>query len=114
LEYVSGFLGKNYNVLTAASGQEALQVAKDCTTELDLLLSDFEMARMSGIELATQLTAARPKIKILLMSGFSGGTLILNEGWHFLAKPFVPSQLLTLIQGLVTPEKETRYQTGKD
>jgi CheY-like chemotaxis protein len=66
LEYVSGFLGKNYNVLTAASGQEALQVAKDCTTELDLLLSDFEMARMSGIELATQLTAARPKIKILL------------------------------------------------
>ncbi len=42
------------------------------------------------MDLATQITLARPKIQVLLMSGFPGGMLVLNEGWHFLAKPFVP------------------------
>jgi hypothetical protein len=36
------------------------------------------------------------------MSGFIGGMLVLNEGWHFLAKPFVPSQLRALIAGLAS------------
>jgi hypothetical protein len=39
----------------------------------------------------------------LMMSGFSEGMLVLNEGWHFLAKPFIESQLQTLITGLVDP-----------
>jgi CheY-like chemotaxis protein len=112
LEFVSSFLEEDYNVLTAVSGQEALQVAKDCKTDLDLLLSDFEMPKMSGIELATELAVTRPRIRILLMSGFTGGTLVLNEGWHFMAKPFVPSQLTTLIRGLISPEKSTKFKTG--
>jgi DNA-binding NarL/FixJ family response regulator len=54
-------------------------------------VSDFQMAGMSGIELATKLTAQRPQIKVLMMSGFSEGMLVLNEGWHFLAMPFIES-----------------------
>jgi CheY-like chemotaxis protein len=104
LALTSGFLAENYNVLTAANGKEALQMMKDYQGELDLLLSDFEMPGMSGIELATQLAAKRPQMKILLMSGFPGGTLVLNEGWHFMPKPFVPSQMRLLIQGLISPE----------
>jgi hypothetical protein len=38
-----------------------------------------------------------------MMSGFSEGMLVLNEGWDFLAKPFVASQLQTLIIGLIDP-----------
>jgi two-component system, cell cycle sensor histidine kinase and response regulator CckA len=109
LQFISNFLEQDYNVLTAASGQEALQVAKDCRRDLDLLLSDFEMPGMSGIQLATQLAVAAPNIKILLMSGFTGGTLVLNEGWHFMAKPFVPSQMTTLIRGLISPEIRTKF-----
>jgi hypothetical protein len=30
--------------------------------------------------------------------------LILNEGWHFLAKPFIPSQLRMLIAGLIAQQ----------
>jgi len=110
LKFVSSFLQEDYTVLTAASGQEALRVAKDCKTDLDLLLSDFEMPKMSGIELATELAATRPNIKVLLMSGFTGGTLVLNEDWHFMAKPFVPSQLTTLIRGLISPEKSSKFK----
>lgn len=60
---------------------------------------------MSGIQLATEMTTSRPNLKVLLMSGFTEGMLVLNEGWHFLAKPFIPSQLRALVTGLLYPDK---------
>jgi hypothetical protein len=51
------------------------------------------MPEMTGIELATQICQERPEMKVLLMSGFTGGMLILKEGWRFLDKPFIPSEL---------------------
>ena len=63
------------------------------------------MEGMSGVELATKMTCERPQLKVLLMSGFTEGMLVLNEGWHFLAKPFINSQLRAerLIVGLCQP-----------
>ena len=61
---------------------------------IHLLLSDFDMPGMNGIALATQISVERPQIKVLLMSGFTEGMLVLNEGWHFLPKPFIASQLM--------------------
>ena len=90
-----------YDVLNANSGPEALQVAEENPGNIDLLLSDFQMPGMSGVELATALSRTRPDIKVLLMSGFPDGMLVLNEGWHFLAKPFIASQLSSLVAGLV-------------
>lgn len=109
LKSVTGMLGREYNVLRASSGAEALQRSKDFKSEIHLLLSDFQMTGMTGIELATQITAQRVRIKVLLMSGYPAGMLILNEGWHFLPKPFIPSQLLTLISGLISPIKSSRF-----
>ena len=103
----------DYSVITAASGKEALQKARNFSGEIHLLLSDFEMPNMNGVDLATAITFERPEIKVLLMSGFVGGTLILNEGWHFLPKPFVPSQLRALISGLVFPDKKLDLLMGK-
>ena len=66
-------------------------------------MTDFQLGGMNSIELATQITVQRPKIKVLLMSGFADGMVALGEGWRFLAKPFVPSQLLTVVADLVSP-----------
>jgi CheY-like chemotaxis protein len=109
LSFVSGFLGAEYNIILANNGLEAVQRAHEFKEEIHLLLSDFSMAGMTGIEVATQITAERPKIKVLLMSGFTGGMLVLNEGWHFLAKPFIPSQLRTIIAGLISPVPKSRF-----
>jgi two-component system cell cycle sensor histidine kinase/response regulator CckA len=104
LKFVSGLLvTSKYNVLTAVSGEDALRQSSDFKPEIHLLLSDFQMPGMSGIDLATAMSAERPDLKVLMMSGFSGGMLVLNEGWHFLAKPFIPSQLRALIHGLMPP-----------
>jgi two-component system cell cycle sensor histidine kinase/response regulator CckA len=97
-----------YNVLTAASGSTGLQQSRDYPGEIHLLLSDFQMPGMSGIDLATAITLERPDVKVLLMSAFDGGMLVLNEGWHFLAKPFIASQLRALVVGLVYPERKSQ------
>jgi len=55
------------------------------------------------------MTLDRPQLKVLLMSGFREGTLVLNEGWHFLDKPFVASQLRALVTGIVSPDKKSRF-----
>jgi two-component system cell cycle sensor histidine kinase/response regulator CckA len=110
LRFVSGVLvDSNYNVLRASSGSLGLQQSRNFKSEIHLLLSDFALSGMCGMDLATQVTLDRPKIQVLLMSGFPGGMLVLNEGWHFLAKPFIPSQLRTIISGLISPNKPSRF-----
>ncbi len=103
LKFVTECLAGSYDILTAGSGDEALQKSKVFKKEIHLLLSDLQMAGVTGIELATRITVQRPAIKVLLMSGFDGGMLVLNEGWHFLPKPFIPSQLRTLVAGIISP-----------
>jgi two-component system, cell cycle sensor histidine kinase and response regulator CckA len=110
LRFVSELLVEyKYSVLTARSGKEALELSRSCKSEIHLLLSDFEMPVMTGIGLATAISVERPQIKVLLMSGFTGGMLVLNEGWHFLAKPFIPSQLRALIRGLISPDEHSKF-----
>ena len=110
LSSVSAFLNAGkYNVITANSGQLALQKSKDYKGDIHLLLTDFQMPEMDGIQLATAMSIERPQLKVLMMSGFTGGMLVLNEGWHFLPKPFISSQLLALVVGLVSPDQKSRF-----
>jgi CheY-like chemotaxis protein len=110
LKNVSFFLrAGNFNVLTASSGEEALQKSRDFKEAIHLLLTDFQMPGMDGINLATAMSVDRPQLKVLMMSGFTSGMLVLNEGWHFLPKPFIASQLLALVVGLASPDQKSRF-----
>jgi hypothetical protein len=66
------------------------------------------MEGMNGVDLAAKLTADRPTLKVLLMSGVTDGMLVLNEGWHFLPKPFIPHNCARWSLALY-PEKPTRF-----
>jgi two-component system cell cycle sensor histidine kinase/response regulator CckA len=102
-------LDARYNVLTAGTGSKGLQLSREFRGEISLLLSDFQMPGMSGAELAAVMTLDRPHLKVLLMSGFAGRKLVLNEGWHFLSKPFVASQLRALVVGLLFPDAKPKF-----
>jgi two-component system cell cycle sensor histidine kinase/response regulator CckA len=92
--FVLALLQKNgYNVIKAVDGLDALEKARNVQGTIHLLLSDTEMPRMTGVELATQMFRERPETRILLMSGLPSGLLILNEGWQFLPKPFMAEML---------------------
>ena len=101
--------GGRHDIMRANSGADAVEKSNAFAGTIDLLLSDFQMPGMTGIELALELTRKHPKLKVLMMSGFTDGMLVLNEGWHFLAKPFVASQLRSLVTGLLFPDN-SRFQ----
>ena len=102
LRFVNAVLIKgNYIVLTDTNGTNALRQSRQYEHEIHLLLSDFQMPGMTGAELANQMMLDRPDLTVLLMSGFTGENLNLHSSWHFLPKPFLSSQLRTVVAGLV-------------
>ena len=88
----------NFLVLTADSGVTAIKLAQETSQTIDLLLSDVNMPGMSGPDLGEILKKARPNMHVMLMSGGADGTLlVLNYGWAFIQKPFVPARLVQMI-----------------
>ncbi len=68
-----------YRVLEAGNGREGLMRAREYEGPIDLLLTDVVMPLMSGAELAQQLTALRPSMKVLFMSGYTDDTMALRR-----------------------------------
>ncbi len=93
---------KGYTVLGAEGGSEALEVARTHPGVIHLLLSDMVMPRMNGGELAAQLKAIRPEVRVAFMSGyseFSRGDL--GRGFPeapVLQKPFSPASLVEIVR----------------
>jgi len=85
--------GQGYTVLAAADGQEALRIAGGHAGEIHLLFTDVVMPGLSGAELAGELRRARPEIKVLFASGYTGDAYALDPEVPFLQKPFTPRAL---------------------
>ena len=88
---------QGYNVLVATQANEALQLATDHNTRIDLFLSDVVMPGESGPSVIERLSAARPSTKVLYVSGYPGDDILrrgVDEGsFRFLAKPYSSEQL---------------------
>jgi PAS domain S-box-containing protein len=92
-----------YRVLHAANALEALQIYNEENGQIDLLLTDMVMPRgMSGRELAANLKALNPDLKIVYTTGYSrqvvGQDLDLREGLNFLPKPHAPGKLIETVR----------------
>jgi signal transduction histidine kinase len=101
---VSALRGEGYRVMHAGSGKEALQAADNVTGPIDLLLTDANMPGMTGIEVAGALLAARPALKIVMMSGYTAEPLTVggsNQAVALLPKPFTPRDLRQKIRDVL-------------
>src|SRR5947209_182539 len=78
-----------FHVLSADNGKEALDAAAQYSENIDLLLSDVQMPVMTGPDLARQLQILRPELKVMLISAYPLGELVLDRGWRFVQKPFL-------------------------
>ena len=94
---------RGYTVIEAAHGGEALRLAQEHEGPIHLVLSDFHMPGMNGRDLVARLTADWPQLKVLFMSGSSGGESGLDPaapGNHpFIAKPFSLDDLAAKLRG---------------
>lgn len=103
---------ENYELLTAASGTDALKMAAAHTGKIDLLVTDYAMPEMHGRELAEKMRERYSEIKVLYQTGFSDllfeDRVELEEGAAFLEKPFTARGLREATRfslfGLINPE----------
>ena len=93
-----------YEVLTAASSDEAFRIASE--HEIDLLMTDLAMpGGLGGTELAERLTEERPNLRVLFTSGYTADEetkrAVEKTRGAFLQKPFVLEQLAETVRDLL-------------
>jgi len=102
-----------HSVLEASDALQALEVARQTDSVIDLLLTDVVMPGMSGRALADKLSAARPDIKILYMSGYTDGAVathgVLETGISILRKPFTRDELTARVDEILAVPAEHSY-----
>jgi len=92
-----------YTVVEASDGIEALTVWEQHRADIHLLFTDLVMpGGVGGRELAAQLVASRPGLKVVFTSGYSadiaGRELSLQDGQNFIQKPFSPAKVLEAVR----------------
>jgi two-component system, cell cycle sensor histidine kinase and response regulator CckA len=88
---------EGFPVLEANTAEEALRLARTAAHPVRLLVTDVALPGMTGPELADRLSAERPGLRVLFISGYPYDALIqdgkLDPDAPFLQKPFAPSEL---------------------
>jgi CheY-like chemotaxis protein len=86
-----------YMILAAHSPAEAIRISESYPGPIHLMVADVIMPGMNGTQLATHLSAPRPEMKVLYVSGYTDDTIVrhgvLEPGLAFLQKPFSPKTL---------------------
>jgi PAS domain S-box-containing protein len=94
-----------YEVFVATQADQALAMPEATLARLELLVTDVVMPGLSGRQLADQLRAKYPRLKVLMVSGYPRGEMIdrgvLDPHVQFLAKPFMARSLLERVRNLL-------------
>jgi two-component system cell cycle sensor histidine kinase/response regulator CckA len=97
--------GLGYVVLDSGRPFEAIRIAAGHEGPIALLITDVIMPEANGRVLAKTITAARPEIKVLYTSGYTGDACVeqgeLEPGWPLLEKPFTRDVLAKRIRELL-------------
>jgi PAS domain S-box-containing protein len=96
---------RGYTVLAPESPDEAVSICEIHAGTIDLLLTDVVMPGVDGAQLAARLSALRPGLKILYMSGYTDGSIasyqVLEHSSSFVQKPFSSEVLLRSVRALL-------------
>jgi len=99
------FEENGYTVRDAPDGEEALRICEERGQDIKLMITDVVMPGMSGRELADRLASTCPHIKVIFMSGYTENSIVhhgvLEEGVHFIQKPFNNEALLRKVRELL-------------
>ena len=91
----------NYNVLEADGGEAAIAVSESHPGKIDLVISDLYMPGLHGPAVAEKLSAVRPGLKVLFISGYADNDVVgrtgVPPGSNFLQKPFSGQDLTAAV-----------------
>jgi two-component system cell cycle sensor histidine kinase/response regulator CckA len=96
-----------YSVLSAANGEQALEIARQYDGPIHLAITDVVMPQMGGRELVDHLTPLRPNIRVIYMSGYTDDAImrhnLLDEKVQFIQKPFAAYALARKVRQALDP-----------
>jgi DNA-binding response OmpR family regulator len=106
-EFISGVLTRHgYRVLSASTGTQALEIARNLNGRVHLLLTDVVLPGMNGVSLAKTLSASLSELRVLYMSGYSEFQSYGHGGLppedRLLQKPFTVETLLREVSGMLS------------
>jgi CheY-like chemotaxis protein len=108
---------QGYTVLAACGPREALKLVESSDRLIDLLLTDVVMPDMSGRQLAEELLALRPTLKVLYMSGYTDDAIVrhgvLDTGISFLPKPFTTDELARRVREVLDESRASVLGTPR-
>lgn len=114
-EQLESWFGKNYNIEKALNAKEALKILDDCLNagrEVSVFISDYIMPLMKGDELLTLVKDRDPKIKRIMLTGYSAIDGIVNAInkagiYRYISKPWDSKDLmLTLLEAIKSYEQD--------
>jgi DNA-binding NtrC family response regulator len=95
-----------FDVISADSGEAALQEYQKHGGPIDLLLTDVVAPGMSGPMLADRLAEKQPGLKVLFMSGYDNTSVVqryvVERGYDLLHKPFTADELVTKVNEMIS------------
>jgi two-component system, cell cycle sensor histidine kinase and response regulator CckA len=101
-----------YTVLEATGGEEALQIIIEAGDRLRVVVTDVAMPEMNGRELGDRITAIRPQLPLVFMSGYTDEDVIrrglMERGRRFIQKPFSPDALARQVHDALASYPTTR------
>lgn len=97
-------LADGYELKKFQNPQAALDAFTQEARKPSLLLTDFAMDAMDGLELSTKCKSAHPALKILMVSGTAGPEIVFQAPGtvdRFLAKPYQPAELASAVRAML-------------
>lgn len=91
---------EGYRVTTALSADQALAVLSHPGADVDVLVTDISMPKVTGLQLAREVRRIEPATKIVFMSG-THDTRSRTEGDAWVQKPFTPDELLERVHSVL-------------
>jgi len=105
-EFVSKALSQcGYQLFIAEDAKQAMEIFQKEKGKFDLVFTDVVLPDSNGIHLVEQLLQEKPKLRVLLTSGYtdhkSQWPLIQEKGYQFLQKPYTLTELLRTLRSVL-------------
>jgi two-component system, NtrC family, response regulator HydG len=111
---LEGFLSKhNFNVTVSTKGKDGLKTFE--SRSFDLVLLDYRLPDMTGMEMLTLMKGQRPNTPVVIMTSFhdirTAVKAIKSGAFEYITKPVNPDELMMIVQQALKKEKSAEVST---